>query len=175
MLEELSPHIHVAPDETLVIRPPATKDVDPLELDLVNQDQITLVPSHFVWPELTATVQRDLQAAGERKTVTITYALEKMQHEARPPAPPEDLLKLLRSAGDPTRLQILHLLGRRPRSTREVAGLIGLTEAAISKHLKLLQEAGWIEPERRGYYVYYRPVQDSRARLTQAIDHLLGD
>jgi len=37
-----------------------------------------------------------------------------------------------------------------------IAGLIGLTEAAISKHLKILQDAGWILPERHSSYVYYR-------------------
>jgi DNA-binding transcriptional ArsR family regulator len=81
-------------------------------------------------------------------------------------------LRLLRAAGDPTRLQILQLLAPRPRSTREVAGLIGLTEAAISKHLKLLLDAGWVETERRSYYVYYRLVPDAAGRLARALDQM---
>jgi DNA-binding transcriptional ArsR family regulator len=132
------------------------------------------VPSHFVWPELTAVAQQDRRDGQERPTVLLVYALAEMQREGRAPVPPEYLLKLLRSAGDPTRLQVLQLLARHPRSTRELAGLIGLTEAAISKHLKLLQDAGWVTPERRSYYVYYRLVRASLADLSQALEHMLG-
>jgi DNA-binding transcriptional ArsR family regulator len=190
MLDELSPYVHADPDtgtgtgtdpdtgtgaRAVVIRSPASaQDTDPLEVTLAAQDQILLVPSHFVWPELTAVVQRDLNGGRERQTVVITYALDGMQQQGRVPVPPEDLLRLLRSAGDPTRLQILQLLARRPRSTREIAGLVGLTEAGISKHVKLLQEAGWVEPERRGYYVYYHLVRDSRGRLARGLEQLLG-
>jgi DNA-binding transcriptional ArsR family regulator len=72
-----------------------------------------------------------------------------------------------------SRLQILQLPAGRPRSTREIAGLVGLTEAAISRHLKLLAEAGWVEPERHSYYVYYRLVRDARGKLDDALEDLL--
>jgi DNA-binding transcriptional ArsR family regulator len=176
MLEELSAHVH--PDlggGGVVVRPPAAaQDADPLQVELTAGDRILLVPSHFVWPELTAVVQRDLRGGRERQTVVIAYALDGMQQQGRAPVPPEDLLRLLRSAGDPTRLQILQLLARRPRSTREIAGLVGLTEAGISKHVKLLQEAGWVSPERRGYYVYYHLLRDSGGRLARGLEQLLG-
>lgn len=176
MLGELSPHIRIEENTgDVVIRPPGRrKDVDPIDLSLAAHDQILLAPSHFVWPELVAVVQKTAQHGRQRLTVLIAYALAEMQQQGQPPAPPEDLLKLLRSAGDATRLQILQLLAGRPRSTREIAGVIGLTEAAISKHLKLLHQAGWIEAERHSYYVYYRLVRDSCDRLTRALEHMLG-
>ncbi len=176
MLDELSPLIypeHASGD--VVIRPPAAAgDADPLHITLSEHDQILLLPSHFVWPQLTAAVQRDLSGLKEQQTVVITYALEQMQRLGQAPVPPQDLLRLLRSAADPTRLQILQLLAGRPRSSRELAGLIGLTEAAISKHVKLLNEAGWIEPERRGYYVYHHLVRDTANRLGRGLHELLG-
>ena len=132
------------------------------------------MPSHFVWPELTAVVQRDVRGGREQVTVLVVYALAEMQREGRAPVPPEDLLRLLRSAGDPTRLQVLQLLAARPRSTREIAGLIGLTEAAISKHLKLLQDAGWVAPQRQSYYVYYRLVRESVTDLSGGLEQMLG-
>ena len=97
-----------------------------------------------------------------------------MQHQGHAPKPPEDLLKLLRAVADPTRMQILRLLARRPCSTREIARLIGLIEAAISKHLKLLHDAGWISTERQSYYVYYRLTRDSLVDLTAGLEHLLA-
>jgi DNA-binding transcriptional ArsR family regulator len=185
MLAELSPHVHPDTDTDtdtdpdtghVVIRTPDRRgERDPLTVTLAAGDQILLVPSHFVWPELVAVVQRDPRPDGQaRQTVLIGYALAGMQREGRPPVPPEHLLKLLRSAGDPTRLQILQLLAQRPRSTREIAGLIGLTEAAISKHLKLLQDAGWVGTERQSYYVYYHLVRESLTDLARTLDQMLG-
>ena len=49
-----------------------------------------------------------------------------------------------------------------------------LTEAAISKHLKLLQDAGWVTPERRSYYVYYRLVRESLTDLSHGLEQMLG-
>jgi DNA-binding transcriptional ArsR family regulator len=168
MLTELSPAIRVDQRSgDLIIRPPGLNDSDPLD---IAPEQLVLVPSHFVWPELTAIAQRD----PGRSTVLIVYAVAEMQRQGRAPVPPEDLLRLLRSAGDPTRLQILRLLAQRPRSTRELAGLIGLTEAAISKQLKALQEAGWVAPERQSYYVYYRLVRESLADLSRGLEQFLG-
>jgi DNA-binding transcriptional ArsR family regulator len=176
MLEELSPHVRVdhSSDE-VVIRPPGRRaDADQLDLTLTDHDQLLLVPSHFVWPELTAVAQTDLQDGREQQTVLIVYALAEMQRKGRAPVPSQALLKLLRSAGDPTRLQVLQLLAQQPRSTREIAGLIGLTEAAISKHLKLMQDAGWVTPERRSYYVYYRLVRESLTDLSHGLEQMLG-
>jgi DNA-binding transcriptional ArsR family regulator len=176
MLEELSPHVRVdhRTDDVVIRRPELRKDADQLDLTLTEHDQILLVPSHFVWPELTAVAQKDLRDGQEQLTVLIVYALAEMQQEGRAPVPPQDLLKLLRSAGDPTRLQVLQLLAQHPRSTREIAGLIGLTEAAISKHLKLLQDAGWVTPERHSYYVYYRLVRASLTDLSHGLEQMLG-
>ena len=133
-----------------------------------------LAPSYFIWPRLTAVVHKSVEEGEERAAVLVVYPLTEMQHEGQAPAPPEQLLKLLRAAGDPTRLQVLQLIAQRPRSTREIAGLIGLTEAAISKHLKLLQGAGWVAPGRRSYYVFYRLHRESIPSLSRGLEQMLA-
>jgi DNA-binding transcriptional ArsR family regulator len=50
---------------------------------------------------------------------------------------------------------VLRLIAERPRSTQELAPLVGLSEAALSKHLRLLAEAGVLQTQRTGYYVLY--------------------
>jgi DNA-binding transcriptional ArsR family regulator len=176
MLDELSPHIRADPaGDGVVIRLPRRGErAEELAIVLAPGDQVVLVPSYFVWPELTAVVQRDRSAGRERSTVTVGYALPELRRESQAPIPPERLLKLLRGAGDPTRLQILRLLARRPRSTREIAGLVGLTEAAISKQLKLLLDAGWVAAQRRGHYVYYELARDRLSELSTGLAELLG-
>ena len=65
------------------------------------------------------------------------------------------MLRVLRALADDTRLQVLRLIADRPRSTQELAPLVGLSEAALSKHLRLLAEAGVLQAQRTGYYVLY--------------------
>ena len=49
---------------------------------------------------------------------------------------------MFRALADETRLQVLRLIAERPRSTQELAPLVGLSEAALSKHLRFLAEVG---------------------------------
>jgi len=176
MLDELSPDLQINRQRGEVVmrqRARVRDDAEQIDLTLAEHAQLQLVPSFFVWPGLTALVHKVVEEDEEQLAVLIVYSLAEMQDEGRAPLPPEQLLKLLRSAGDPTRLQVLQLLAQRPRSTREIARLIGLSEAAISKHLKLLQEAGWVAAERRSYYVLYRLLRESFASLSRGLEQML--
>lgn len=177
MLAAMTDHITTAADGSVTIRPPGARGTaDPLDVALAYTDRVLLVPSHFMWPELAVAVHRDRDRdRGETTTVVLSYALAGMARQGRAPVPAEDLLGLLRAVGDATRLQILELLARRSRSTRELAGLIGLTEAGVSKHLKVLHKSGWIAPERHSYYVYYRLEPGARDRVCSGLDRLLGN
>jgi DNA-binding transcriptional ArsR family regulator len=176
MLAGLSPLVRADPASGEVhIRPQGRPRHRPGRTTvLTGGDRLILTPSHFVWPELSTILLVDGSGGRERRTVLIVYALPEMEREGRAPIPPEDLLALLRAAADPTRMQILQLLARRARSTREIAGLIGLTEAAVSKHLRILQDARWTMTERRSYYVYYRLARGSLTDLTTSLTDLLG-
>lgn len=49
---------------------------------------------------------------------------------------------------DPTRRQVLTLLGSRPHRAGELADAAGMSPPAMSRHLKLLLESGVVEDER---------------------------
>jgi DNA-binding transcriptional ArsR family regulator len=92
---------------------------------------------------------------------------------ARPRLPPEDLMRTLRALGDPARLEMLRLIAERPRSTQELAPLVGMTEAGVSRSLRLLSQAGLVETRRHGRYLLYQLVR-GRLDLTEALDVFLA-
>ncbi|MBY5162478.1 ArsR/SmtB family transcription factor [Salsipaludibacter albus] len=58
----------------------------------------------------------------------------------------------LEALADPTRLRLAALLANEARSTRELAGLTGLTEPTVSRHLTVLREAGLVEVRQQGHF-----------------------
>ena len=63
---------------------------------------------------------------------------------------------------------------RQPRSTQELAPLVGLSEAGTSKHLRLLAEAGVVTSRREGYYVVYSVVDERVESLAGDLRHALA-
>lgn len=68
---------------------------------------------------------------------------------------PLDLYKTMRALGDETRLRILRSISIKDSSTQSLAYELNLTEACISKHLKILHDAGILYKQRKGNYIYY--------------------
>lgn len=79
-----------------------------------------------------------------------------------------DLARMFKALGDPIRLRLLSRITAAPDGEICVCDITGgdfdVSGPTISHHLKTLREAGLIEGERRGTWVYYRPVT---ARLRQ--------
>lgn len=61
----------------------------------------------------------------------------------------------LRAAGEPTRLRLLALCAARELSVSDIAQVVGQSEPRVSRHLKILGEAGLIERVRQGQWVHY--------------------
>lgn len=60
-----------------------------------------------------------------------------------------------KALSDPTRREILNLLRGGPRSAGEIVEQFEMTGASISHHLSVLKQAGIIDDEKRGKYIYY--------------------
>jgi DNA-binding transcriptional ArsR family regulator len=132
-------------------------------VDLAAENEtLVFVPSAYVWPH----VRVNCDAPWPR---TIIYAAPFASRGARPELPPEELVRVLRAAGDQTRLQALRLIAQRPRSTQELAPLVGITEAGLSKHLRQLADAGLVTTKREGYYVLYSLASGRLAALGDAV------
>ena len=69
----------------------------------------------------------------------------------------QDLMRMLQAVGDPVRMELVFLVGRRgPLNVTDIAAEFKLSRPAISHHLKVLKDAGVLTSEKRGKEVYYR-------------------
>ncbi len=78
------------------------------------------------------------------------------------------LAQVFRALGDPVRLRLVSLIGAREGGEVCVCDLTSafeLSQPTISHHLKVLREAGLIDSERRGTWVYYRLVPAALERM----------
>jgi ArsR family transcriptional regulator len=81
------------------------------------------------------------------------------------------LAALLRVLADPGRLRILSLIQSQPSHEACVCHLtdsLELSQPTVSHHLRVLFEAGLVNRERRGNWVYYRTVPHVFAELREA-------
>lgn len=73
---------------------------------------------------------------------------------------PEDFVHIFRALGDGTRLRIVKNIMRGISTTQALAAEMGLSEAAVSKHLKILWQAGLVTKEKQGMFMKYKVVTD---------------
>lgn len=65
-----------------------------------------------------------------------------------------------RALGEPARLQIMNALRTRERTVGELAELTGFGTANVSKHLQMLNAAGFVSRRKEGLHVYYALAGD---------------
>jgi ArsR family transcriptional regulator len=85
-----------------------------------------------------------------------------------------DMALMFKALGDPTRLRLLSRITSAANGEICVCDITGndfdVSGPTISHHLKVLREAGLIEGERRGTWVYYRPVTANLRQLATLLD-----
>jgi ArsR family transcriptional regulator, arsenate/arsenite/antimonite-responsive transcriptional repressor len=73
--------------------------------------------------------------------------------------------KVFKALADKNRLRILKMLQRKPMCVCEIREVLGLAQPTVSKHLKILKEAGIIEDDQKGLWTnYYLNSQNDYAR-----------
>jgi ubiquinone/menaquinone biosynthesis C-methylase UbiE/DNA-binding transcriptional ArsR family regulator len=88
--------------------------------------------------------------------------------------PLDPLLAALRAAGEETRLRLLALLLLGDLTVSDLTDILGQSQPRISRHLKLLHEAGLVDRYREGAYVFYALARDgAEGALGQALTGFL--
>ena len=78
----------------------------------------------------------------------------------------EQLLAMLKAVGDPTRLRLLLILREAELTVSELTHILGQSQPRVSRHLRLLCEAGLLQRFKEGSWVFYRAVDRGvRAQL----------
>jgi ubiquinone/menaquinone biosynthesis C-methylase UbiE/DNA-binding transcriptional ArsR family regulator len=82
-------------------------------------------------------------------------------------APLDSVLTALEAAGEITRLRLLALLAEAELTVSELVGILGQSQPRVSRHLKLLFEAGLVERHREGAWAFFLLAE--RTRMAQLV------
>jgi ArsR family transcriptional regulator, arsenate/arsenite/antimonite-responsive transcriptional repressor len=78
--------------------------------------------------------------------------------------------KISKALADETRLMIFELVAAKGQmNCGEIVSVQGVTPATVSHHLKILNDAGLIDCQREGQFVYSRPVPETIKEYSQAL------
>ena len=84
-------------------------------------------------------------------------------------------VRLLQALADPTRLAIVRELAGAPEVCAcDFTSCCDVRQPTVSHHLKVLREAGVVESERRGTWIYYRLAPAAAERLQSLAVQLSG-
>ncbi|MDX3240876.1 metalloregulator ArsR/SmtB family transcription factor [Streptomyces sp. ME18-1-4] len=136
------------------------------EVVIGPEDALLPAPSAYVWPHVRVNCDGPWPLG-------LVFPVSSIAREARPRIPPAQLVGTLRALADDTRLRALRLIAERPRNTQELAPLVGVSEAALSKHLRVLADSGLLERRREGYYVLYRLLPGQEAGFAPSLESFL--
>lgn len=88
-------------------------------------------------------------------------------------------VKVMKALSDPNRVKIVKLLQQKVMCVCELQGALGISQPSVSKHLKILEEAGLVEYQKDGLWVNYYLADGNHspyaASLLGNIKHWLDD
>ena len=88
----------------------------------------------------------------------------------------DDLLAALKATAEPTRLRLLALLDYNELTVSELTQILGQSQPRVSRHLKLLAEAGLVDRFSEGTWAFYRAADSDVAQaLVRAIVDLIPE
>ena len=100
----------------------------------------------------------------------------------------EKLAEIFKALSDPTRLSVVKLLNERisnedlpdecgggPLCVNALANRLGVTQSAVSQHLRILKQAGLVRGERCGSFIHYSLDSEGLAHLKAILADTLGN
>jgi len=72
-----------------------------------------------------------------------------------------ELGRILKALGEPMRMKIYQALLERRHCVRSLSKKLGISESAVSQHMKIMRDAGLVYGEKYGYHTHYYPSQEA--------------
>jgi len=82
-------------------------------------------------------------------------------------------LRVMKALSDPSRVKIVKALGKKDLCVCELTALLGLAQPTVSKHLRILEDAGLVTSWRDGTWVNYRLAAGDETPYARAMLDLL--
>ncbi|MGE5590315.1 MAG: ArsR/SmtB family transcription factor [Bacillota bacterium] len=137
-----------------------------MQVPLADLDRILFVPSAFC--------PRRLMFYRVGRTQIFFYD-PRRDEPAAPDEAPESLILGFSALADATRLKLLRLITREDLPAQEMAQRLGLNESTVSRHLRVLVEAGLVGRDRQeGKFVFYGLQPERINRLAAGLKAYLG-
>lgn len=70
------------------------------------------------------------------------------------------------------RIEIIELLKKEAMSVNAIADALGITQSAVSQHLRVLKGAGLVKDERQGYWIYYSLNRGTLEKCRQRLNRI---
>jgi ArsR family transcriptional regulator len=74
------------------------------------------------------------------------------------------VIRVFRALSVEKRVEIVSLLAERTLCVGARSNLLGISAGAVSQHLWILRDAGFVEPDRRGYFIHYSLAPGAQER-----------
>jgi ArsR family transcriptional regulator len=100
----------------------------------------------------------------------------------------DELAEIFKALSDPTRLRLIKLLGDQSATmcqgtcegrhflcVNALAHKLGVTQSAVSQHLRVLRQVGLVSGERRGSFMHYSLDKDGLEKYRAALQQTLGN
>lgn len=78
-----------------------------------------------------------------------------------------ECIHALKALGEETRIRIVQMLLEKERSVNEIAETLVITQYNVSKHLRVLREAGLLEIKKEGQQRFYSLAEDFQSHLSR--------
>ncbi len=91
----------------------------------------------------------------------------------------KDFIRVMKALSDPNRVKVVKMLQQKEMCVCEIQAALGLAQPTVSRHLKLLEEAGLVASSKDGLWVNYSLSgaggSPYAATLLGNLEHWLGD
>lgn len=86
----------------------------------------------------------------------------------------DQIVQIFKALGDETRLKILVILSKRKVCAKCIANYLGISEAAVSQHIKVLKNSGIIMGVKIGYHVHYNIQEPALLEIIKFMEQMKG-